>query len=846
MQSTPSEKRLHVLDYWQVVRNHFGIILLTFFLVLATAYAITKVLPKQYLGRAALEIVQDEEDLRVFNGGGGGMHGHNLASMNFIKTEFEVITSQQTLYKVIDELGLVERWNTGNRAGAFKRLHKRTDPSARHNTNLIDIEVYADSPDEAAELANAIADNYSKRRQEDDDARLLKGVTALATQVEKQEEIVDAAQSEMLRLAREFNIAEVAPGYGGRSDDPLTTAPSVLQRSELDLYAHEQEIEKIREQVEQLQGLSGDDLIEQAIALEVADLTVQQLYPQYLIEQKDEQRLLNGGLGRKHPKVKAIQAQLEKSRELLTKSVGSIRDSLQTRLQIAEGSLEKIEQLRDGRKEDAMSERENHGAYVAAKSDYHRQRDVLDTMRERLVTAEIDRKMTSTPIQIHEYAEADPIPAKPNTMLNLALGGLVGLALGLGMAFMIEYLDTSVKSIEDVEGLLDVPVLAVIPKDIGLLMNSEADNLDAEAYRILRTNIEFNRKRGDANAISVVSGSAGEGKSTTLSNLAFVCAQAGYTTLLIDGDLRRPKLHTFFNVSNENGLSAHLAGRSRLEDSVMKSQVENLWFMPSGPMPADPSGLLNSKPMRELMIDLKSRFDVILIDAPPILGVSDGAVLASEADMTIAVVQHRKLPQKTLLRVKQAVESAGGDLLGVVLNNVDIRSDSQYQYYTSYYTYYATPDGGRETGAPSSRPAGSPQSSTSPAASAAAAEPLQQQQEAPSTHQPQQYQPAAQAQLVEESRDYAEPEGQCQVQGQQPPQRRVQPDYQAYAQSQDPGLGQQQHLQAPVQSHAQQPREIVSPSLFDEPLGNHAHSAHAAPAPAPVPAPEYDERQDLY
>lgn len=738
MQNPPGEKRLHALDYWQVIRNHFGIILLTFCLVFLTAFAITHVLPKQYLGRATLEIVQDETDLTVF---AGGLRGADFASMNFIQTQFEIITSQQTLYKVIDELGLVERWNTGTKAGAYHLLQKRTDPSARRNTNLIDIEVYADTPEEAAELANAIADNYSKRRLEEDDNRMLKGVTALATQVEKQEGIVAKAQAEMLRLAREFNIAEIAPGYDTPGGDAMTTTPGVLRQSEMDLYQHQQDIGKIRSQVEKMQGLSGDDLIEQAIALDVADLTVLQLYPQYLNEQKDEQRLLNGGLGRKHPKVLSIQASLAKTRELLTKSVGSIRDSLQVRLEIAEDSLARIETMRDGRKEDAMSERENQGAYVTAKNDFNQQRNILDTMRERMVTAEIDRKMTSTPIQIHEFAEANPVPAKPNTVLNLVLGGLVGLGLGFGIAFIIEYLDTSVKSIEDVEELLNVPVLAVIPKDIGLLMNASADHLDAEAYRILRTNIEFNRSRGDANAISVVSGSAGEGKSTTLANLAYVCAQAGYTTLLIDGDMRRPKLHTFFNVRNDSGLSTFLSGRARLEDSVMKSQIENLWFMPSGAMPTDPSGLLNSKPMRELMLDLKSRFDVILIDAPPILGVSDAAVLASEADMTIAVVQHRKLPRKTLLRVKQAVENAGGELLGVVLNNVDIRSDSQYQYYTSYYTYYATPaPGGKAAATPKPRI-----SSPAPAASgyieyAQPAQPhyVQQQQPQP---QPQHYYP---------------------------------------------------------------------------------------------------------
>jgi capsular exopolysaccharide synthesis family protein len=212
---------------------------------------------------------------------------------------------------------------------------------------------------------------------------------------------------------------------------------------------------------------------------------------------------------------------------------------------------------------------------------------------------------------------------------------------------------------------------------------------DAEAYRILRTNIEFNRKNPEDNAITIVSGGAGEGKSTTLVNLAYICAQGGYTTLMIDADLRRPRLHTFFDINNSVGLTNFLTTELMLEDVILQTPVDNLYFMPSGILPADAAGILNSRRMSELIQDVKQRFDLVLVDSPPILGVSDASVLASEVDLTMIVVQHRKLPRNMLMRVKQAVENVGGNVIGVVLNNVDVRSDSQYQYYTSYYTYYA-------------------------------------------------------------------------------------------------------------------------------------------------------------
>jgi len=290
---------------------------------------------------------------------------------------------------------------------------------------------------------------------------------------------------------------------------------------------------------------------------------------------------------------------------------------------------------------------------------------------------------------MHDSPVISESPVSPNVTLNLVLGAVVGLIFGVGIAFFLEYIDTSVKTMDDVERYLQVPVLAVIPKDISLLHRQRGSSPDAEAYRILRTNIEFNRKNPEDNTITLVSGGAGEGKSTTLMNLAYICAQGGYTTLMIDADLRRPRLHTFFGINNSVGLTNYLTTDLMLEDVILQTPVDNLYFMPSGILPVDAAGILNSRRMSELIQDVKQRFDLIFVDSPPILGVSDASVLVSEVDLTIIIVQHRKLPRNMLLRVKQAIESVGGNILGVVLNNVDVRSDSQYQYYTSYYTYYA-------------------------------------------------------------------------------------------------------------------------------------------------------------
>jgi succinoglycan biosynthesis transport protein ExoP len=231
-------------------------------------------------------------------------------------------------------------------------------------------------------------------------------------------------------------------------------------------------------------------------------------------------------------------------------------------------------------------------------------------------------------------------------------------------------------------------VLAVIPKEISILIRQADNHPDAEAYRIMRTNIEFNRKSPSASTLTLVSGGAGEGKSTTLNNLAYTFAKGGYSTLVVDADLRRPSQHTIFGVQNSTGLSDYLTKEIALEDVVHATHIENLYLMTAGEMPKDAVGVLNSQRMLDLIKDVKTRFDIAFFDSPPILGVSDASVLSSEMDLTIIVVQHRRFPKSMLQRVKQAIENVGGTILGVVLNNVDVRHDEYYGYYTSYYNYY--------------------------------------------------------------------------------------------------------------------------------------------------------------
>ena len=269
--------------------------------------------------------------------------------------------------------------------------------------------------------------------------------------------------------------------------------------------------------------------------------------------------------------------------------------------------------------------------------------------------------------------------------MNIVLGVVVGLIVGVGLAFFIEYLDTSVKTIDEVERAFQAPVLGVIPQNVGYLMDEGPESPHAEAYRVLRTNILFSRKDDKLNTIVIVSAGAGEGKSTTVLNLATVFAQAGQRVLIVDSDLRRPTLHKMLHVSNNIGLTNYLLKQNTLEEVIQTTSVPMLDFMASGKLPSSSMSILSSPQMKEMIAELKQRYDFVFFDSPPILGVSDASVLASEVDMAIQVIQYRRYPQPMNIRAKQLIEKVGGNLIGIVLNNINMSQDESYYYYSGYY-----------------------------------------------------------------------------------------------------------------------------------------------------------------
>lgn len=680
-----SEASLHAIDYWQVIKNRYGVIILTLLLVFMTAAVITYVMPKKYESYAKIEIKAREELMDPFPGMAGSS-ARKATPQNFFNTEFEKIKSRKSLMKVIDNLELASRWGYDLET-TFAILSNIVDTDNIRGTDLIVISVRHKSPEEARDIAAEVARAYKEYRAESEDREVQKGLEELKKQIRVQEDTVEQARKLLAQIVRTKGII-----YYGQ-DSVYRNAGIEDEHGALEaqktFIALETEKMQLDSMIKTLLKYDQDQLMSYAAGLELPENVIRTLYPKYLEMKSMFEGFKQEGRGPQHPLMLSKQQEIEALRKQLDEGVVALRDTLQAKLDLANARFDRAKLALEEKKGSQIRDNIDRVDYDEAKRKFESEQDMLQQMKIKLIAEEISKNMGNDSIIVHDDPVASQRPVSPKVTLNLILGAVVGLVFGVGIAFFLEYIDTSVKSLEDVERYLQVPVLAVIPRDVGVLHKQSGMSPDAEAYRILRTNIEFNRKNPEDNSITVVSGGAGEGKSTTLVNLAYVCAQGGYTTLMIDADLRRPRLHTFFDINNSVGLTNYLTTELMLEDVILQTPVDNLYFMPSGILPADAAGILNSRRMSELIQDVKQRFDLVLVDSPPILGVSDASVLASEVDLTMIVVQHRKLPRNMLLRVKHAVENVGGNVIGVVLNNVDVRSDSQYQYYTSYYTYYA-------------------------------------------------------------------------------------------------------------------------------------------------------------
>ena len=451
--------------------------------------------------------------------------------------------------------------------------------------------------------------------------------------------------------------------------------------------------------LEKVINLPDDELITTLTALGREEPDIASLRADCFKIQSDIDNLLKDGFEENHPRIQALRAEYQRKQQQIKDLIAGIRRGLQVDTDMAKSRVDllskQVDELTEKTRQDTTS---SWCLFMRLNVNYEEQQSILDALTIRLHQSMTDINLQESPVRIISRAEVPEAPSKPNKAEYMLVSVLAGLFVGVGVAFLIEYLDTSVKTMADAELLLGLPVLTVIPNKGGPmpLTQDSAQLPQAEGYRILRAKLDLKVQNGIGPSLSVLSGGPGEGKSTTIYNLAVICAQAGQSVILVDCDLRRPTLHDLVNVSNDRGLTNYLRGEGDVVEFIQQTALPKMQVLTAGNMPMSEIGVLAGDKIRAMLDELKQRYDLVLIDSPPVLGISDGSIIAREVDYVILVIQHRRYPREISLRAKRAVEEVHGNCVGMVLNCVAVKSDDSYYYYSSYGNYYKKADRKKE------------------------------------------------------------------------------------------------------------------------------------------------------
>ncbi len=686
------ESILHAQDYLQMLRSRWKEAILVFILVFVSSAVITRMMTPKYTSRMQFEIKMPKEIVTPAMGAQSPITAS--ASSSYMQTQFELLVSERNLIAIANKLDLPAEWACSDKAAAA-RLSQMIEVAPRRGTDLLDVTVTSPDPRLSQRVCRGVADCYESVREQKENDLINKAINS-------RYEVLRSRQDELERKAdvvREFirSGQYLSSGvWGGGTLRDSEMVEQTVNDANKRKNALQNEISTMEVHIAELQKLKDEDMLSYVTrtglltAESYSSNKVRTLSEQLKTESSERDKMLLSHYGENHPNVKLLDNQIENTKNRLFAELLAMREAMLSQLNVKKAELEVVVSELAAAKDVLKVKMLEDQKIGAAVEEYKAEKIRYDKLENEYIADKIRMLTPREIIDVSSEPAAAMAPSSPKHELNLAIGAVVGIIAGIGVAFVYNYFDTSIKSLEDAERQLNLPVLGVIPKDVSLMILQEGDSPDAEAYRILRTNIELRRSLYNSNIYTVTSANAGDGKTTTVTNLAFVFAQSGYRTLMIDGDMRRPRLARYNDMKADMGLSNYLSQDIDLKDVVIKSEEPNLYLLPSGPQPSDPSGLLGSYRMDVLLQEASKRFDVVFIDASPVLGVSDASILVSKSDATLFILQPRKMPAKIMKRAMQNIADAGGKIMGLVMNNVDISGDSTYQYYTTYYSYYSS------------------------------------------------------------------------------------------------------------------------------------------------------------
>jgi polysaccharide biosynthesis transport protein len=408
--------------------------------------------------------------------------------------------------------------------------------------------------------------------------------------------------------------------------------------------------------------------------------------------------------------IKALEKEIQDTRE---RSSTTLTTNLKTRYEQALAREQTLRAAFNEQRAETVTQNEASINYRLIQQELETNKALLDGLMQRSKENDVVQAGTPNNIYVIDYAVAPDAPVAPRRLRGIALAFALSLVFGIGLAFFLEYMDDTIRSTEDVEKMMRLPTLTVIPMVGSLvgrrflpsmkslktngngshpeLLSSAGDKSGlAEAYRQLRTSVLLSTPGQPPQTLLITSSLPSEGKTTTAVNIAMSLARTGSDVLVIDADMRRPRLHSIFKVSNQEGLSTILS--KKFDEGIIKSLIvrdkeSGLYLLPSGAIPPNPAELIGSQQMKQLLVFLRSHFEHIIIDSPPVASFTDGILISLIADGTLLVVYGGKSSRAVVRHARQQLRNVGAKVLGVVLNKVDLHS-ADYYYYYQHYSHY--------------------------------------------------------------------------------------------------------------------------------------------------------------
>jgi len=701
--SAASKDSATLADFLRLLQLRRSMILLILSLVVITTVAVTAFLPKWYLATAKIRVEKPEGEVKLFQAQSSSSY-----DPYFLQDQFKIMQSEKILYPVIANLKL----NTVlapalDSAGPLPDaitynylLAKMLRVESQRSSSLIEINVYSEDPQLGATIANEVARVYSEDRIALATSGPREGFAKLSDELNTQELVVSRQRDAVEKLRKDLNISGV--DLNARYSDMEIETLRQMQNSLITL-----SVEAIGRKTrwERFQNIPFEERVSLVNTELVPDVNIQNLLQTYLLADQMVTKL-KARLGEAHPDLIAAVENRAKIREQLDAQLRGYEHALEIAYKEAESRVSELKrQLSQAKVDQILSARDRMRPFEEAAQKLEDETKLLTTLKLALRQRQIDFQVPKRTIEILNTAEPARHPSRPNWPLNIAFALLFGTILGVGVAVLLEYFDTSFRNVADVETRLKLPVLGVIPYHRAPL-DEDGDPAETEPFRVLHTNLNLALKPGQPASLVLFSAGPGEGKSTTLFRLVRVMAASGERVLLIDSDVRRPTQHRLADRPREPGLSEVMLNRQSLDSVIQKDITPGLDFIPSGNVQGFTLGLLHLNRLKELIASLRGRYDKIVFDSPPIIGVSDASVLASAVDGAILLIQHRRNPQSMVVRAQQIVDGLKTTLLGVVLNQVPNNSGDDYGYYTSNYSYYSDDHGKRRRSSAKAKPAG--------------------------------------------------------------------------------------------------------------------------------------------